>query len=193
MVAVTSQMLPLGTTVPEFRLPAPDGTLHGPSDFEAARALVVAFVCNHCPYVVHIAPTFGELGRRWASQDVATIGVSSNSLESHPQDGPEHMVDFARENGWDFPYVTDETQEVAKTFRAACTPDLFLFDGDKKLVYRGQFDDSRPGNDVPVTGADLAATVQAVLTGNPVPEDQKASIGCNIKWKPGNEPEYFPA
>jgi peroxiredoxin len=186
-------MLPLGTTAPDFRLPAPDGSLHAPSDVADAPALLVAFVCNHCPFVVHIAPTFGELTRRWAQQGVATIGVTSNDLESHPEDGPEHMAVFAKENGWEFPYLTDETQEVAQTYRAACTPDLFLFDGDRKLVYRGQLDDSRPSNGLPVTGNDLDAAVQAVLAGNPVSEDQKPSIGCNIKWKPGNEPDYFPA
>jgi peroxiredoxin len=193
MVAVPSQMLPLGTTAPEFQVPAPDGTLHGPSDVADARALLVAFVCNHCPFVVHIGPKLGELTSRWADQGVATIGVMSNDLASHPEDGPEHMVGFAEKNGWQFPYVTDETQAVAKTYRAACTPDLFLFGGDRKLIYRGQLDDSRPSNGLPVTGDDLDAAIKAELAGEPVTEDQKPSIGCNIKWKPGNEPEYFPA
>jgi thiol-disulfide isomerase/thioredoxin len=194
MVSLPSTMVPLGTPLPDdFRLPDPDGALHGPSDAPDAPGLLVAFLCNHCPYVRHIAPALGKLSRQWASQGLAIIGVNANDIESHPDDGPEPMKRFARENDWQFPYVLDETQEVAKKFRAACTPDFFLFDRDRRLVYRGQFDASRPSNAEPVTGRDLDAAVNAMLSGKPVPEDQVPSLGCNIKWKPGNEPDYFPA
>lgn len=192
MVAVPSTMLPLGTPVPEFRLPDPEGNLHGPADVADAEALLVTFVCNHCPYVQHIAPRLGELTQTWAEQGLAVIGVSSNDIEAHPDDAPEHMTTFAQKSGWSFPYVFDETQEVAQAFRAACTPDFFLFDRDRRLVYRGQFDGARPKNDAPVTGEDLDRAVRSVLAGEPVPEDQTPSIGCNVKWKPGNEPVYFP-
>jgi peroxiredoxin len=192
MVAVPSTMLPLGTQVPAFRLPDPAGQVHGPADAGGATGLLVAFVCNHCPYVVHIASTFGERTRQWMDQGLAVLAVNANDVESYPADAPEHMVTFAADNGWNFPYLYDETQEVAHTFRAACTPDLFLFDRDRKLAYRGQFDASRPRNDLPVTGDDLDTAVRAVLAGTPVPGDQVPSIGCNIKWKPGNEPEHFP-
>jgi peroxiredoxin len=184
-------MLPLGTPLPDFRLPDPEGNLHSPSDKPDAPGVLVAFVCNHCPYVRHVAATLGKLTQQWASEGLAIIAVNSNDIASYPEDGPQHMTAFARENDWQFPYVLDETQEVAQRFHAACTPDFFLFDSGRSLVYRGQLDDSRPGNAEPVTGEDLDAAVQAVLSGKPVPEDQKPSVGCNIKWKPGNEPDYY--
>lgn len=192
MVAVPSTMLPLGTHVPGFRLPDSDGKLHGPDDAVSAAGLLVAFVCNHCPYVIHIAPTFGKQARRWIDQGLAVLAINANDIDAYPQDGPTHMLTFAEQNGWSFPYLLDETQEVAHAFRAACTPDLFLFDREHKLAYRGQFDASRPRNGQPVTGDDLDRAVQAVLAGETVPGEQIPSIGCNIKWKPGNEPNYNP-
>lgn len=192
MVAVNSTMLPLGTPVPSFRLPDPQGNLHRSDDAAEAPGLLVAFVCNHCPYVIHIGPTFGEMTRQWMEQGLAVLGVNANDTDSYPDDAPEHMVTFAEKNGWEFPYLFDETQDVAKQFRAACTPDLYLFDGDKQLVYRGQFDSSRPNSGTPVTGEDLDAAVQAVLANQPVPEDQTPSLGCNIKWRAGNQPDWFP-
>lgn len=193
MVAVPSTMLALGTQVPDFRLPDSAGKLHGPADAADAAGLLVAFVCNHCPYVVHIAPTFGQRAHQWANQGLAILAINSNDIAAYPQDGPEHMPTFAEQNGWSFPYLLDESQQVAHLFQAACTPDLFLFDNEHKLAYRGQFDTSRPGNNQPVTGDDLDRAVQAVLAGQQVPGDQVPSIGCNIKWKPGNEPKYGPA
>jgi peroxiredoxin len=193
MVAVHSTMLPLGTSLPDFRLPDSAGKLHEPADVAGAAGLLVAFVCNHCPYVIHIGPTLGRRARQWMDQGLAVMAINANDIAAYPQDAPERMSTFAQQNGWDFPYLFDETQEVAHMFRAACTPDLFLFDKDRKLAYRGQFDASRPGNNQPVTGDDLDRAVQAVLAGRAVPGDQIPSIGCNIKWKPGNEPEYMPA
>jgi len=186
-------MLPLGTSLPDFRLPDSAGKLHEPADVAGAAGLLVAFVCNHCPYVIHIGPTLGRRARQWMDQGLAVMAINANDIAAYPQDAPERMSTFAQQNGWDFPYLFDETQEVAHMFRAACTPDLFLFDKDRKLAYRGQFDASRPGNNQPVTGDDLDRAVQAVLAGRAVPGDQIPSIGCNIKWKPGNEPEYMPA
>ena len=183
-------MLALGTPVPLFQLPDATGTMHGPADVTAAGGLLVAFVCNHCPYVVHIGPKLGDRARQWVAQGLAVLAINANDIDAYPQDGPEHMPSFAEHNGWDFPYLLDETQHVAQAFRAACTPDLFLFNNDHQLAYRGQFDTSRPGNDQPVTGDDLDRAVRAVLAGQPVPGEQIPSIGCNIKWKPGNQPEY---
>jgi peroxiredoxin len=186
-------MLPLGTPVPDFQLPDADGKLHGPAEAAGAAGLLVAFVCNHCPYVIHIGPTLGQRASQWMDQGLAVLAINANDTVAYPQDGLKHMPAFAKENGWSFPYLLDETQEVARTFRAACTPDLFLFDQERKLVYRGQFDASRPGNNQPVTGDELDRAVQAVLAGQRVPGDQAPSIGCNIKWKPGNEPDYLTA
>ena len=148
------------------------------------------FICNHCPYVQHIRSELGRLARDYAPAGLAVAAINSNSLETHPQDGPDAMREIAVAEGWGFPYLFDETQSVAKMYKAACTPDFFLFDGDRGLVYRGQFDDSRPGNAIPVTGADLRAAIDAVLAGQPVSSEQKPSMGCNIKWTPGNEPDY---
>ncbi len=192
MALTSSTMLDLGTTAPDFRLPdaAGGGRLVGLADFDDAPALLVAFVCNHCPYVRHIREGFARFARDYRDRGLAIVAISANGVASHPQDAPEKMAEEAREQGYVFPYLYDETQEVAKAYRAACTPEFYLFDADRKLVYRGQLDDSRPGNDVPVTGRDLRAAVDRVLAGAPVDPDQKPSIGCNIKWKAGNEPAY---
>jgi peroxiredoxin len=191
MVSVASTMLPLGTPLPDFSLPAPDGTRHGTADVADAPALLVAFVCNHCPYVRHVAADFGRLSAGWTDAGLAILAVNSNDIETFPEDGPERMATFAAENDWKFPYLLDESQEVARTLRAACTPDFFLFDRDRKLAYRGRLDASRPNSGVPVTGTELDAAVRAVLAGEPAPEEQFPSLGCNIKWKPGNAPDWF--
>jgi peroxiredoxin len=191
MVAVNSTMLPLGTKAPDFELPDTNGKMVSPADFKTASALLVIFMCNHCPYVKHIRAGLAQLARDYMSRGVAIVGISSNDVDNYPQDSPKKMAEEAKSAGYVFPYLYDETQEVAKAYRAACTPDIFLFDGEQRLTYRGQFDDSRPGNGVPVTGKDVRAALDALLSGKAVAPNQKASIGCNIKWKPGNEPEYF--
>ncbi|HOX59524.1 MAG TPA: thioredoxin family protein [Candidatus Paceibacterota bacterium] len=191
MVAVNSTMLPLGTRAPDFRLPDPSGKVVALADFQGAPALLVVFMCNHCPYVKHIRDGLAKLARDYRPRGVATVGINSNDVANYPADSPVKMAQEAASAGYIFPYLYDETQAVAKAYRAACTPDLYLFDKDQRLVYRGQFDDSRPGNGIPVTGKDLRAALDAVLSGRPVAPNQKPSIGCNIKWKPGNEPEYF--
>jgi peroxiredoxin len=191
MVAVNSTMLPLGTKAPDFRLPDTTGKMVSLADFAGAKALLVAFICNHCPYVKHIRAGLAQLARDYMSRGVAMVGISSNDIENYPQDSPRKMAEEAKAAGYLFRYLYDETQDVAKAYRAACTPDFYLFDGEQRLAYRGQFDDSRPGNNAPVTGKDLRAALDAILAGKPVPSNQKASIGCNIKWKPGHEPEYF--
>ncbi len=194
MVETASQMLPTGTRAPSFSLTdSVSGRTVSLDDFEDDRVLVVMFICNHCPYVKHVRDEIGRFARDYRDKSVGIVAVNANSIETHPQDGPENMKALAEEKDWDFPYLFDETQEVAKSFRAACTPDFFVFDADRRLVYRGQFDDSRPGNDIPVDGRDLRTAVDAALEGKPVPPEQKPSIGCNIKWKPGNEPDYFGA
>jgi peroxiredoxin len=190
MAATPSTMLALGTPLPSFALPDLDGTTITSEQFAGAPGLLVAFLCTHCPYVKHIKREFARFAREYRARGLAVVGVVSNDATTHPDDGPAGMARDAREQGYDFPYLHDETQQVAQAFKAACTPDLFLFDRDMRLVYRGQFDDSRPGNNRPVTGADLRAAADAVLAGSQVPVDQKASIGCNIKWKRGNEPTY---
>ena len=177
--------------LPAFRLPDFDGRLHGSDGLSGPNGLLVAFICNHCPFVRHVRSEFARFARECQARGVAVVGIMSNDIDAFPQDAPAGMRQEAQEVGYTFPYLLDERQDVAKAFRAACTPDLFLFDGDRKLVYRGQFDGSRPGNTVPVTGADLRAAVDAMLAGRPVSTDQKPSIGCNIKWKGGNEPDYF--
>src|SRR5688572_19642640 len=191
-------MLGLGTQAPDFRLPAVPllaGTAGGKEvaldDFAAAPALLVAFICNHCPFVQHVAGELSALSKDLPAQGVAMVAISSNDVAAYPADSPEAMAAEAARQGWAFPYLYDEDQSVAAAYRAACTPDFFLFDDDRKLVYRGQLDASRPGNGLPVTGSDLRAAVAAVLAGEPVAEDQRPSLGCNIKWKPGNEPDYF--
>ncbi len=189
MAAVESQMLELGTPAPEFSLPDPDGQLH--SLPHTARAFVVMFICNHCPFVKHIRTELSALGRDYAERGVAIVAINSNDVEKYPADGPEQMRKEAAEHGYQFPYLLDADQSVAKAYRAACTPDFYLFDADKKLAYRGQLDGSRPGNSVAVDGRDLRAALDAVLDGRPADPDQVPSIGCNIKWRPGNEPEYY--
>jgi thiol-disulfide isomerase/thioredoxin len=182
-MAESSTMLPLGTPLPDFELPDPDGNRHGTAEVADAPALLVAFVCNHCPYVKHVAPELGRLGKSWAEDGLAILAVNSNDVASYPEDSPERMGGFARANGWTFPYLYDESQDVARAFRAACTPDFFLFDRDRRLAYRGRLDASRPGTAVPVTGDELGTAVQAVLAGEPAPEQQLPSIGCSIKWR----------
>jgi peroxiredoxin len=192
MARTPSTMLDLGTPAPDFSLPdTVSGDRVSLGDIADAPALLVAFWCNHCPFVKHVEPGFVDFAREYAERGVAVVAISSNDVEGYPQDGPERMKETAAAAGYRFPYLYDASQEVAKAYRAACTPDFFLFDGERKLVYRGQFDGSRPGNEVPVTGADLRAAVDAVLEGRDVPEPQVPSLGCNIKWKPGEEPDYF--
>jgi peroxiredoxin len=183
-------MLPLGTSAPDFRLSDPNGKTVSLADFKDAPALLVVFMCNHCPYVKHIRAGLAALARDYHKRGAAVVGINSNDAASHPGDSPEKMKEEIRQIGYTFPYLIDSSQTVARAYRAACTPDIFLFDKSRKLVYRGQFDDSRPGNGLPVTGKDLRAALDAVLAGKPVPPDQTPSLGCNIKWKPGNEPAY---
>ena len=191
MVRTASTMLPLGTSAPGFSLPDTAGNTFSLSDAADAPALLVIFMCNHCPFVKHIAAGLANLAREYQARAVAVVGINSNDVENFPDDAPAKMADEVKTRGYTFPYLYDETQEVAKAYRAACTPEFYLFDADRKLVYRGQMDDSRPQSGIPVTGRDLRAALDAVLAGRPVPEDQRPSIGCNVKWKPGNEPEYF--
>jgi peroxiredoxin len=183
-------MLALGTKAPDFRLPDTDGRSVSLADFAGAKALLVMFLCNHCPFVKHVQKELVRLANDYDGRGVGIVAISSNDVAAYPQDGPEAMRAEKARVGYPFPYLFDETQEVAKAYRAACTPDLFLFDAQQMLVYRGQLDDSRPGKDVPVTGEDLRRALHAVLAGGTVDARQKASIGCNIKWKPGNEPSY---
>lgn len=190
-MAVASTMLPLGTRAPDFRLPEPDGHLVARDDFAGAAALLVAFICNHCPYVKHIRAGLAAFARDYQPRGLAIVAINANDVAAYPDDAPAKMAEEKRLAGYAFPYLFDEDQAVAKAYRAACTPDFFLFDRQRALVYRGQFDDSRPGNDRPVTGADLRAAADAVLAGRPVAGDQRPSIGCNIKWKPGAAPDYF--
>jgi peroxiredoxin len=186
MPEATSAMLPLGTKAPQFRLPDPHGKLVSSEDLKGAPALLIVFLCNHCPYVKHVQSTFATLAREYQARGAKIVGISSNDVEAFPEDGPEKMAEEIVSAGYTFPYLYDESQEVAQAYRAACTPDFFLFDRDARLVYRGQFDGSRPKNNVPVTGADLRAALDAVLEGRPVSSDQRPSVGCNIKWKGGS-------
>ncbi|MBS0003522.1 MAG: thioredoxin family protein [Thioalkalivibrio sp.] len=192
MARTPSQMIDLGTEAPNFSLPdVVSGKTISLDDFPDAKGFMIAFICNHCPFVQLIRHEFARYGREYTDKGIAVIAINSNDIQAHPEDGPDAMRDDARRFGYTFPYCLDEDQSVAKTYQAACTPDLYLFDADRKLAYRGQFDGARPGNDVPVTGADLRAATDALLAGREIPEDQKASLGCNIKWKPGNEPAYY--
>jgi peroxiredoxin len=184
-------MLPLGTAAPDFRLPDVSGKIVSLADFISAPALVVLFLCNHCPYVKHIRSGLAEFGRDAQKRGAAVVAINANDVKEYADDSPQKMKAEALAAGYTFPYLFDESQAVAKAYRAACTPDIFLFDKTRRLAYRGQFDDSRPGKNVPVTGKDLRAALEAVLAGKPGPACQTASIGCNIKWKPGNEPDYF--
>ncbi len=191
MVRTPSTMLPLGTPAPDFSLVSVDGRTVSLSDFREAPALLVIFMCNHCPFVVHVADHLAQLTREYMARGVAVVGINSNDVANYPADSPEQMVAEAEQRGYAFPYLYDETQEVAHAYRAACTPDFFLFDADQRLVYRGQMDSSRPDSGIPVTGEDLRIALDAVLTGEKPSANQRPSLGCNIKWKPGNEPEYF--
>ncbi|MHC5024854.1 MAG: thioredoxin family protein [Planctomycetota bacterium] len=188
MAATPSTMVPLGEIAPPFALPDPAGRVVRSDDFGDAPALLVMFICNHCPFVKHIREELARIGREYQARGVAVVAINANDVENYPDDSPEKMALEAEEAGYTFPYLYDESQTVAHAYHAACTPDFFLFDGDHRLVYRGQLDDSRPGSSVPVTGIDLRTALDAVLDGTPVPELQTPSIGCNIKWKPGNEP-----
>ncbi len=190
MALTPSTMLALGTSAPAFSLPDTNGKTVSIGDFKNAPALLVMFICNHCPYVKHVRTGLAQLVKEYQAKGVAAVGISSNDVKSHPEDSPAKMAIEVQEAGYTFPYLYDESQAVARAYQAACTPDLFLFDREKRLVYRGQLDDSRPGNGIPVTGKDLRAALDAILAGKAVPKDQKPSIGCNIKWKPGNEPKY---
>ena len=192
MSAVNSTMLELGTKAPEFSLPdVISGETYSLEKFKGNKAVLIIFMCNHCPYVKLIKESLVEYAADYMPKGVGVIAVSSNDIENYPDDGPEKMKEDAERLGYPFPYLFDESQEVAKAYKAACTPDLFLFDENLELKYRGQFDDSRPGNDIDPTGADLREATDKVLSGETVPEDQTPSVGCNIKWKKGNEPEYF--
>jgi peroxiredoxin len=188
MAAIPSNMLELGTSAPPFALPDTEGRVVSLEDARGAPALLVMFLCNHCPYVLHLREAIARLGRDYAPRGVAIVGISSNDVSRYPQDSPAAMRERREEWGWDFPYLYDETQEVAEAYRAACTPDLFLFDADLRLVYRGQFDSSRPSNAIPVTGEDIRAALDAMLEGRPVDAEQRPSIGCSIKWKQGKGP-----
>jgi peroxiredoxin len=191
MVNTLSTMVPLGTRAPAFSLPDVEGKVVSLADYKDASALLVVFLCNHCPFVKHVLPHFVELAGEYKQRGVGVVAISSNDVDNYPDDAPEKMADLSRKMEFPFPYLYDESQEVARAYGAACTPDFYLFDGKGRLAYRGQMDDSRPSNGRPVTGADLRAAMDAVLEGRPVSGDQKASIGCNIKWKAGNEPDYF--
>jgi len=192
MVATYSTMLPLGTKAPKFSLPnVLEDSTATLDHFPHAKAYVLAFVCNHCPFVKLIRDHLADFGNSALKKDVVTFAISSNDVENYPDDSPAKMVIEAKEAGYAFPYLYDESQEVAKSYNAACTPDFFLFDSYQRLAYRGQYDDARPGNGKPVTGTDLQLALDAVLAGKEVPEPHKPSIGCNIKWKQGNAPDYF--
>ena len=193
-MAVTSTMLALGTAAPDFSLPdAVSGTVVSRDDFADDAALLVMFICNHCPYVKHIRHGLAALGRDYADKPVGIVAISANDTEQYPDDAPEAMAQEAADVGYTFPYLFDESQQVAAAYTAMCTPDFFLFGPDRKLVYRGRFDETRPNMPGTVTGADVRAALDAVLSGEPVPEDQYPSMGCSIKWKPGNVPAYFDA
>jgi peroxiredoxin len=191
MVEVQSTMMALGTKAPDFRLVDPDGRAYSLSDFDKADGLLVVFMCNHCPFVKHVRHELARLAKEYQEKGVAVIGINSNDASLYPDDSSEKMKEEMENIGYTFPYLIDAGQEVAKAYSAACTPDFFLFDSDRRLVYRGQMDSSRPGNDKPNDGKDLRTALDALLAGESVSADQKPSAGCNIKWKPGNEPDYF--
>ena len=190
MALTPSTMLKLGTSAPYFRLPDTEGRLISLEDFKDAKALLVIFMCNHCPYVKHIRPGLVEFAQKYQPKGLAVVGINANDAAKYPDDSPGKMVDEVATAGYTFPYLYDETQEAAKAYRAACTPDFFLFDKNRKLVYRGQFDDSRPGNNIPVTGKDTREAVDALLAGTAINPAQSPSMGCNIKWRAGNAPDY---
>jgi len=192
MVKTASTMLDLGTKAPNFQLPdTVSGETISLETFATKKGLLVMFICQHCPFVKHIKSELARIGKDYVEKGLGVVAISSNSVETHPDDAPENLKAMAEEEGFNFPFCYDETQEVAKAYTAACTPDFFLFDRDRTLVYRGQLDDSSPGNDEPVNGKDLRAAIENVLADQPVNPEQQPSIGCNIKWAPGNEPPYF--
>lgn len=191
MAETRSQMLPLGTAAPEFTLPDADGALHSLADAAGSRAYLVMFICNHCPFVIHVADELARLGRVCEAENVAVFAINSNDVKKYTSDRPEMMKEMAASRRYTFPYLLDADQSVAKAYRAACTPDFYLFDADRKLVYRGQLDASRPGNGIKVDGKDLRGALSALLAGQAVAEKQVPSVGCNIKWIAGNEPPYF--
>jgi peroxiredoxin len=190
MARTESTMLELGTLAPEFILHDANGERVSLADFAQAPGLLVMFICNHCPFVQHIRAELANFAQEYQNQGLAVVAISSNDVANFPDDSPEKMAEEKSAFGYTFPYLYDESQAVAKAYRAACTPDFFLFDQARKLVYRGQFDDSRPGNGIPVSGRDLRGAADALLTGDRISSTQKASVGCNIKWKAGNEPDY---
>jgi peroxiredoxin len=190
MVATPSTMLPLGTPAPDFQLPDTSGRVVSRDDYADRPALLVMFICNHCPYVRHVADEIARVGRDYQDRGVGIVAINSNDVVQQPGDDPVAMAEFAAERGFVFPYLYDESQAVAAAYHAACTPDFFLFDADRRLAYRGQLDGARPSNEVPIDGRDLRAAIDAVLAGEPVPEPQLPSLGCNIKWKPGQQPQY---
>lgn len=190
MVQTPSVMVELGLSAPEFSLPGTDNRIHTLREFDGNKALLVMFICNHCPFVKHVAAELAAIGREYQPKGVGIVAINSNNVATHPDDSPAKMVEAAKAWGFTFPYLFDESQSVARAYRAACTPDFFLYDAKRILVYRGQLDASRPGNGIPVTGKDLRVALEAVIEGKAVPAEQKPSIGCNIKWKPGNEPAY---
>jgi peroxiredoxin len=192
MVKTESTMLPIGSVAPAFALPNIDGRIVTLDDYSNSPALLVMFICNHCPYVIHVADHLALLGHQYIEKGVGVVAISSNDVSSHPADSPEQMVRETEDRGYAFPYLYDADQSVAKAYHAACTPDFFVFDKEKHLTYRGQLDDSRPQSDIPVTGENLRRALDATLEGKPVPDQQKPSLGCNIKWINGQEPEYFP-
>ena len=191
MVLTPSTMLPLGTAAPDFSLMNIDGKTLSLADLSDASAMLVIFMCNHCPFVKHVADALAALAAEYQAKGVAIVGISSNDVANFPADSPEQMVAEAEQRNYTFPYLYDETQQVAKAYRAACTPDFYVFDQDRKLFYRGQMDASRPESEIPVSGEDLRTALDAVLAGQPHPENQTPGIGCNIKWKAGNESDYF--
>lgn len=192
IMAKASTMLPLGTLAPDFNLPdVTTARSISLSDFSDKKALLVMFICRHCPYVQHVKRELASIGKDYKDKDLAVVAISTNDISVYPQDSPESLKGMAQEEGFSFPILFDETQEVAKSYTAACTPDLFLFDDDRKLVYRGQIDDSSPGNNIPLTGKDIRSAIDAVFSGESVDQNQKPSTGCGIKWKEGNEPAYF--
>lgn len=192
MVLTPSTMLPLGTTAPGFYLPdVSSGKRISLNDFKEYPALLVMFICRHCPYVVHVKEELARIDKDYAGKGLGIVAISANDAVKYPDDAPEKLKEMVRELNLKFPLCYDESQEIAKTYTAACTPDFFVFDANRKLIYRGQLDDSRPDSGLPVTGRDLRRAVDAVLAGSAVPSEQKPSLGCNIKWKPGNNPHYF--
>lgn len=191
MSATLSTMLEIGTKAPSFELPDTDGSKVSLNDLKFDKGVLVMFICNHCPYVKHLNEGLVEFANEYNQKGIECIAISSNDVENYPQDSPELMKELSEKHNFPFPYLYDETQEVAKDYKAACTPDFFLFDRDLKLFYRGQFDDSRPGNGKPVTGNDMRAATNSLIEGEENFEPQIPSMGCNIKWKSGNEPEYF--